>query len=130
MDTPPTVLIVEDNTRTVELLDLLFRTEGYATESVADGTAALERVEGPAPALVVLDLMMPGVNGVDILRSIRSRPAWRDTAVIITSAQGEDEQIWEGWRAGADYYLVKPYKLEVLWSTAEELLRTGQISPA
>lgn len=128
MNPAQTVLIVEDNARTSEMLSLLFRAEGYATESLADGAEALERLHGEPPALVILDLMMPRVNGIDVLRALRSTPSWADTAVIITSAQGRDEEVWEGWRAGADYYLVKPYKLDALWATAEELLRTGQIS--
>jgi DNA-binding response OmpR family regulator len=122
-----TVLIVEDNERTSELLELLFTTEGYATERLADGALALERLQGEPAALVVLDVTMPKVDGVDVLRAIRANSAWAETPVIMTSARGADEEIWQGWRAGADCYLVKPYKLDALWSTAEELLRTGQL---
>ncbi len=123
------VLIVEDNVKTAEMLELLFRVEGYESELLVDGAAALERLEGPPPALVVLDVMMPEVNGVDVLRALRANAAWAQVPVIITSAQGADREVWEGWRAGADCYLVKPYKLDTLWETAEELLRTGQLSP-
>jgi DNA-binding response OmpR family regulator len=127
MGTVDSVLIVEDNARTSELLELLFNAEGYEAEVVGDGAAALDRLSGQPPALVVLDVMMPEVNGVDVLRAIRATPAWAGTPVIMTSARGADGEIWEGWRAGADCYLVKPYKLDALWSTAEELLRTGQV---
>ena len=121
------VLIVEDNDRTAELLSLLFVTEGYEPERLADGAAALARLEGDPPALVVLDVMMPWASGIDVLQAMRSHPGWADTPVIITSARGDDQEIWEGWRAGADYYLVKPYKVDDLWAAAEQLLLTGEV---
>lgn len=128
MDTSSSVLIVEDNERTAELLEMLFTTEGYASERLADGAAALERLEGDPAALVILDVMMPKVSGIDVLRAVRATPAWSRTPIIVTSARGADEEIWEGWRAGADYYVVKPYKLEELWATAQSLLETGEVT--
>lgn len=127
MSATRSVLIVEDNDRTSELLSLLFSTEGYESERLADGAAALERLDGAPPALVVLDVMMPRASGIDVLQAIRSHPDWADTPVIVTSARSADQEIWEGWRAGADYYLVKPYKLDELWARAGELLRTGEL---
>lgn len=127
MNDASTVLIVEDNVRTAELLGLLFATEGYGTERLEDGAAALERLHREPAALVVLDVTMPKVDGVDVLRAIRANPAWTETPVIMTSARGADEEIWAGWRAGADSYLVKPYRLDALWSTAAELLRTDRL---
>ena len=121
------VLIVEDNDRTAEMLSLLFVTEGYEPERLSDGAAALARLEGEPPALVVLDVMMPWASGIDVLQALRTVPAWADTPVIITSARGADDEVWEGWRSGADYYLVKPYKLDDLWATAEKLLLTGEV---
>lgn len=128
MDTSSSVLIIEDNDRTAELLEMLFTTEGYASERLADGVAALERLEGQPPALVILDVMMPKVSGIDVLRAVRATPAWARTPIIVTSARGADEEIWEGWRAGADYYVVKPYRLEQLWATAQSLLETGEVA--
>lgn len=128
MSSTPSVMIVEDNLRTSQMLALMFEAEGYRSEVLGDGAAAIERLAGPPPDLVVLDVMMPEVSGVEVLCAIRSTPAWEHAPVIVTSARGEDQQIWDGWRAGADCYLVKPYKLDVLWSTAEELLRTGQVA--
>lgn len=130
MGNPATVLVVEDNERTAEMLDLLFRAEGYEPELLADGGAAIQRLASSPPALVILDVMMPRTNGLDVLRAIRRQDAWSQTPVIMTSARGADEEIWEGWRAGADYYLVKPYKLDELWQIAEALLQTGQVGVA
>lgn len=130
MSNAATVLVVEDNKRTAEMLDLLFRAEGYEPELLTDGHAAIQRLSSPPPSLVILDVMMPQTNGLDVLRAIREQDAWSQTPVIMTSARGADEEIWEGWRAGADYYLVKPYKLDELWRIAEALLQTGQVSVA
>lgn len=127
MDTPRSVLIVEDSAPTSRMLELLFRCEGYAPELVHDGRAALERLRGDPVALIVLDVMMPHANGVDVLRAVRRRPEWAGVPVIVTSARNADEEVWEGWRAGADYYLVKPYRIDVLWAVARDLLTTGEI---
>ncbi len=110
----PTILVIEDDPAIAGMLELTFGLEGFDTETVSDGVAARTRLDGPPATVVVLDLMLPGVDGYTLLGILRERTAWSDTRVVVASALGEDEDVWRGWAAGADYYLVKPYDLEHL----------------
>ncbi|MBW3621697.1 MAG: response regulator [Actinobacteria bacterium] len=108
------ILIVEDDPAVATMLDMTFSLEGYETEVVAEGTAALARLEGPPVDVVVLDVMMPEVDGLDVLRALRALPAWDGTRVIVSTALASDADLWAGWSAGADYYLTKPFDLDHL----------------
>ena len=123
----PCVLIVEDDPGAAELLELLFSQDGYTVEIVRDGLSAVERLDGPAVDLVVLDVMMPNRDGIAVLRELRCRPGWAETPVIISTARGSDEAVWDGWRAGADYYLVKPFEPDELRSVATSLVEGGHV---
>lgn len=121
------VLIVEDDPGTREMFQLMFVADGYAVEVRTDGLSALSRLAGPPVDLVVLDVMMPNLDGLEVLRELRRRPGWEETPVIVTTARGADDAVWEGWRAGADYYLVKPFELDELRDVARSLVERGQV---
>jgi DNA-binding response OmpR family regulator len=120
--TVPTVLIIEDDPGIALLLETLLAADGYATETLADGNDALERLCEPPPDAVVLDVGLPYTDGLNVLRTIRANPRWADVPVVIASGHNTDEQITEGHRAGADHYLVKPFDPFDLRSTLRELL--------
>lgn len=109
------VLVVDDDPNVLGMVKLLLETEGYAVDLATDGASALRAVERTAPDCVVLDVMMPALDGHAVLRSIRAgaRPAL--PVVMLTAAAG-DEQAWRAWTGGVDYFLAKPFD-------GDELLR-------
>lgn len=118
-EAPDRILIVEDNFSLARGLSHALETEGYRIEHVARGDLALDRLRRGGFDLAILDLMLPGISGFDVLRSLRERGD--DTPVLVLSARGEDVDKIQGFRLGADDYVVKPVGL------VELLLRAGAI---
>jgi two-component system KDP operon response regulator KdpE len=119
--TPARILIVEDDDAIRTALVAKLGLDGHAVTAVADGLAAQRAVESAAPDLVLLDLMLPGLDGLSVLRWIRRRD--KKLPVLIISARGREEQKVEGLRAGADDYLAKPFGLDELSARIDALLR-------
>lgn len=103
------VLIVEDEPHIVEALTFLLAREGFAVDALADGAAALEAVTRNPPAVLVLDVMLPGMNGFDILRRIRAAPGLAALPVLMLTAKGQrrDREVAEA--AGASRFIAKPF---------------------
>lgn len=116
-----TVLIVEDSETLALGLRTSFEFEGYDVHWVADGEAALEWLEAHEPDLVILDLMLPKINGFDVLRRFRANGG--DSAVLILSARDAEVDKVQGFRSGADDYVVKPVGILELLARAEAMLR-------
>lgn len=123
-----TILIVEDDPSVARLLELAFAVEGYLTEVMTSGGAANARLDGPATDLVVLDVMLPDIDGLAVLRALRSHAGWEDTKVVLLTALGADDDVWRGWASGTDYYLTKPFELPELRAIAERLLSGEDLS--
>ena len=121
MDTPKRVLIVEDDADIAELLRLHLRDEGYAVEHAADGHAGLRQLERGSWDALILDLMLPGVDGLEICR--RARAMTRYTPIIITSARSSEVHRILGLELGADDYLAKPFSVLELVARVRALLR-------
>lgn len=118
------VLIIEDNEHLALGVRRSLETEGYDVDHVARGDTALERVADGGYDLILLDLMLPGATGFDVLRELRARGD--DTAVLILSARGEEVDKIQGFRLGADDYVVKPVGvLELLFRIRAILRRLG-----
>jgi DNA-binding response OmpR family regulator len=120
------ILIVEDDPSVARLVELTLAVEGHETEVLGDGRLATARLDGRAVDLVVLDIMLPYVDGLELLRTLRRRPAWSATKVILLTALDEDEDVWRGWSSGADYYLTKPFDIAQLRTVTERLLAGEQ----
>jgi DNA-binding response OmpR family regulator len=116
------ILVVEDDPAVSRMLDLTFSVEGFETELLSDGQAAVERLDGEPTDVVVLDVMMPHADGFAVLQELRSRPEWAETKVIVSSALRSDEDVWKGWSSGADYYLTKPFDLDHLRDIVNRLI--------
>lgn len=116
------ILIAEDNEPVATMLDVTLGMEGYETEIVTDGAAAVARLTGTPVDLVLLDVMMPEVDGLAVLRELRSLPEWEGTKVIVLTALASDADLWAGWSAGADYYLTKPFDLGQLRDVVARML--------
>ncbi len=115
------ILLVEDNRDLAQGLQYNLELEGYAVHLAEDGQEALELARQTAPDLIILDLMLPGVDGYQVLRTLRSRGD--RTPVLILSARGEEEDKVRGFRLDADQYVTKPFDLLELLERVRSLLR-------
>ncbi len=123
----PRILIVDDDPALQKLVSSLLQRSGMEPLNVmtaSDAAAALK--EDPLPDLLVLDLMLPEISGIEFLKQIRSKSRFDDLPVIILSALADPEQIREGLQEGADRYLTKPYLANNLVKTVREVLRQGR----
>ena len=120
------VLVVEDDPGVRDMLELTLATEGFATEVAVDGEEAIGRLDRDPVDLVILDIMMPGIDGFAVLKELRARARWAGVPVIVATARGEDDDVWAGWAAGADYYLVKPFDLDELRRVCVRLVADAQ----
>jgi two-component system OmpR family response regulator len=121
MDRPKRVLIVEDDTHIADLLRLHLRDEGYDVTHCADGNTGLLQLEQGGWDALILDLMLPGVDGLEICR--RARAMTRYTPIIITSARSSEVHRILGLELGADDYLAKPFSILELVARVKALLR-------
>ena len=116
----PRVLVVEDDEDIAQALQRSLRMEGYEVRSAADGRVALEQGRSFAPDLVILDLGLPGLDGLDVARSLRADD---DVPILILTARDALDARVEGLDAGADDYLVKPFERQELLARMRALLR-------
>ena len=116
----PRVLVVEDDDAIAEVLQRSLRMEGYEVRTAGDGHAALEAAQSYVPDLVVLDLGLPGIDGIEVARELRERD---DTPILILTARDAVESRVEGLDSGADDYLVKPFERQELLARLRALLR-------
>lgn len=114
MSTKATILVVDDNRDNVEILRAFLESRGYVVAEAADGQTALAKLEEVRPDLVLLDVMMPGIDGWQVCRTIKNHPEFSRTRVVMVTAKGGFEDKFEGMRAGADDYIVKPVDLNEL----------------
>jgi two-component system, OmpR family, alkaline phosphatase synthesis response regulator PhoP len=115
------ILVVEDNAALAEGIEYNLKLEGYEVRIAESGTDAIEMAERWSPELVILDLMLPGVDGYQVLRSIRGRGS--HVPVIILSARGEEADKVRGFRLDADQYVTKPFGVVELLERVAALLR-------
>jgi two-component system, OmpR family, response regulator PrrA len=128
VNSQPNVLVVDDDPAIREALDRALRLEGFGVSTRGDGSAALATLEEESPDVMVLDVMMPGLSGVEVIRRLRA--GGHELPVCVLSARDELADRVAGLRAGADDYLVKPFELEELVARLHALLRRRPDRPA
>jgi DNA-binding response OmpR family regulator len=126
--TPGRVLVVEDEPRIRELVTLHLELEGLTCQPAGDGTEALRLVRAEPFDLVVLDLMLPGLDGITICRAIRRDSPNADVPILMLTARGDEADKVLGLESGADDYLVKPFSVRELVARARALLRRPRLS--
>src|SRR6476646_3165128 len=119
----PRVLVVEDEPNIRELVCLHLRHEGYRCEPEADGATALKRAEDEPFDLMVLDVMLPGLDGLSLCRAVRNGRINADVPILMLTARREESDKVVGLESGADDYLTKPFGVRELVARARALLR-------
>jgi DNA-binding response OmpR family regulator len=122
------ILVVDDEPTIGEVVSRYLERAGYETRVAADGLAALEAVAERSPDLIVLDLMLPGIDGLEVMRRVRERPD-RSSAIILLTAKGDESDRIVGLRLGADDYVVKPFSPRELVARVDAVLRRVDPEP-
>tara|TARA_B100001996_G_scaffold866_1_gene818 strand:+ start:526 stop:1224 length:699 start_codon:yes stop_codon:yes gene_type:complete len=121
------ILIIEDESDIGELLEYNLQKEGYDTILANNGESGLQIAKKEKPNLLILDLMLPGIDGLDVCRLIKSDSDIKDISIVMLTALGQEEDIVKGLESGADDYITKPFSFKVLIARIQSVLRRGQI---
>ncbi|MEO1129439.1 MAG: response regulator transcription factor [Planctomycetota bacterium] len=122
----PPVLIVEDESDIAHLMDFHLQREGYSTRIAESGSAALEALERTRPLLIILDIMLPDVDGLEVCRRLKQESSTRDIPIIMVTAKSEESDIVVGLELGAEDYVTKPFSPRVLIARVKTVLRRRQ----
>ena len=117
------ILIIEDEKDIAELLEFNLENNEYKTSIANNGELGLEKARTLNPDLILLDLMLPGIHGLDVCRVLKTDEKMKETAIIMLTALGQEENIVEGLEAGADDYITKPFSFKVLMARMQSVLR-------
>jgi len=120
------ILVVEDEEDILELVSFNLKKEGYKVKGVTSGEEALQEVRREVPNLIILDLMLPGVNGFDVCKSLRNDYRTKTIPVIMLTAKSEEADIVIGLELGADDYLTKPFSPRELIARVRAILRRSE----
>lgn len=106
---PRRVLVADDDPDILKIVVSNLEAEGIKVDAVSNGWEAQARALTTKPDLIILDISMPGPDGLEVMASLRSRAETKDIPVVFLTARASDADVWEGWKAGAAYYLTKPF---------------------
>jgi len=130
MDTPRHILVVDDEADLVDLISYNLKKEGFSVDSALDGETALTKIRKGKYDLVVLDLMLPGIQGIELCRILRNDPKTESLPVIMLTAKGEEVDKILGLEMGADDYVTKPFSPRELLARVKAVLRRSMEKPA
>jgi two-component system phosphate regulon response regulator PhoB len=121
------ILVIEDEPDILELIQYNLAREGYRVLPATDGEDGLRRAQQDAPDLVLLDLMLPGLDGLEVCRRLKQDPVTRAIPVLIVTAKGEETDVVLGLGVGADDYVAKPFSPRELLARVQAVLRRGPL---
>ena len=121
---PKKILAVDDERHIVRLVQVNLERAGYTVVTAFNGKEALEQVEAEQPDLVVLDVMMPYMDGFEVLQNLRKNQNTRDLPVIMLTAKAQDADVFRGWQSGVDCYLTKPFNPMELISFVKRIFKS------
>jgi len=122
------ILLVDDEADILEFVGYNLKKEGFLVTTASNGSEALEKARKHRPHLILLDVMMPGMDGIETCDTLRKDESFKDTLIAFLTARGEDYSQVAGFDAGADDYITKPIKPKVLVSRVKALLRRSSTS--
>mgnify|MGYP001439000187 FL=1 len=117
------ILVVEDDLDIRELISFNLQNEGHQVFEAKDGEAGIDKAREKLPDLILLDLMLPGMQGLDVCRIIKSGQETKETPIIMVTALGQEEDIVKGLETGADDYITKPFSIKVLIARVNAVLK-------
>jgi len=123
-----TILVIEDDHDIRELIEFNLAKEGYRVRCAASGEEGLRRAKTEAPDLIVLDLMLPGVDGIELCRRLKRDPVTESIAIVMVTAKSEESDVVLGLGIGADDYVAKPFSPRMLVARIAAVLRRGPIT--
>lgn len=116
------VLIVDDEENIVISMEFLISQAGYELQVARNGEEALDKVRSFVPDLILLDVMMPNINGFEVCRRIRENPAWQDIKIIMLTAKGREVEVTKGLALGVNSYIIKPFSTKELMAEVKRIL--------
>jgi len=122
----PVVLVVDDDEDNIRIISTMLLARGYEVRLARDGRGAIESIRQQRPDLVLLDVMMPVMDGMQVLDVIRAEPSMTSLPVILVTAKTEDQDLLDGYRAGAQYYVTKPFTSRQLLYAVSLVLGAGK----
>jgi DNA-binding response OmpR family regulator len=122
MDKKHLILIVDDEEHILNSLKIYLTMEGFEVAIADRGKKALEFIEGTKPSLILLDIMMPEMDGFEVLSSIRKNDSMKDIPVVMVTAKSQDEDILKGYKEQVSSYITKPFNLDELVGTINTIL--------
>ena len=125
-----TILLVDDETDILDIISYNLKAEGYKVKTASSGREGVEKAKKVRPDLILLDVMMPEMDGIEACEQIRKTPGLEHTIIAFLTARGEDYSQVAGFEVGADDYIAKPVKPKVLTSRLKALLRRRPLEPA
>ena len=124
------ILVVDDERHIVRLVEVNLQRAGYDVLTAYDGVEALEKVASETPDMIVLDVMMPRMDGFEVLQNLQANPATADIPVIMLTAKAQDADIFKGWQSGVSSYLTKPFNPRELLTFVERIFQSMEEGPA
>jgi DNA-binding response OmpR family regulator len=122
-----TILVIEDDSDIVEIIQYNFEREGYRVITAANGEKGIDLAKGRLPALVILDLMLPGLDGIEVCKRLRAAGETRNIPIVMLTAKGEESDVILGLGVGADDYVTKPFSPKELLARITAVLRRGDL---
>ena len=123
------ILVVDDEQPIVRLLQVNLERNGYEVITASNGKEALEQVALEQPDMLVLDVMMPFMDGFEVMQVLKASPATREIPVIMLTARSQDMDIYQGWKSGVDCYLIKPCNPTELVMYVKRIFQTIEEDP-
>ena len=121
------ILVVDDERYIVTSLEYVMKNAGFEVGVAYDGEEALAKVKEMVPDLVILDVMMPKLDGFEVCETIRANPAWKSVRIIMLTAKGRDSEREKGLSLGADDYITKPFSTRDLLRRVKEILSDSDV---
>lgn len=116
------VLAVDDDAITLELLEFLLKKRGYDVATCTGGEAGIKKAQEDPPGVIILDVMMPGIDGIETCRRLRANQKTAKIPILFLSALGQDVEVMRGLMAGSDGYMLKPFEPDELLKQIEKLI--------
>ena len=120
------ILVVDDEPHIIKMVEFKLRNQGYETISAVDGNQALEMALTRKPDLILLDVMMPGLDGFQVLSKLKAQEETKELPVIMLTAKGQERDVVTGFGKGADDYIIKPFSFPELIARVNRALSKGE----